>query len=362
MTRRRGGFGSRIADNSLQDVLARSGTPVRVEDLPEYIDVPVTDAWRRWVETNAVDIPRLTGARVKTKDAVLTLSLETLLGSNGPGPTPGNDVTIVAIKDGVVLPVSAPEALRITTGGEALPVAVGTPLDVRIASQAATLAVAAAITGRGTAAAAPLYVNVVNQTPSAEGLEPASAKEFTTGVSVAKATSTNGAVTIGPATMTVLPAIVSGFDAKFARARSLEINAAKARTGDRSWYNPLQDPAFKFIVASGQERECLRQVIGFAENQSATQVFRVAGSVAQTVDLDTTNTTSPQAQVDINGGWRPIPTRGAVWTVLGLNDYMGSFTLPTNPAPTFDLAIHFDLLGTYRSEQPRDAKGRFAAA
>ena len=128
---------------------------VKDQDLPNTIDIPVSDAWRKFVAKYAADIPRLTGTRIEADRAILTLSLETLLGITGagPGPTPtganvnihdasGNaysranplateDVTLRDIAVSNPLPVGITgQPIQVTVGsGVTLPVRVANPVE-----------------------------------------------------------------------------------------------------------------------------------------------------------------------------------------------------------------------------------------
>ena len=52
---------------------------------PYQVAIPVGDKWREWLRKYSNSIPPLVGASVDTRRAVLTLSLETLLGIQGNG-------------------------------------------------------------------------------------------------------------------------------------------------------------------------------------------------------------------------------------------------------------------------------------
>lgn len=144
------------------------------------IQIPVTPAWKRWLAENSNSIPSLRGTEVDTREAVLTLGVETLLGLGSSG---GSDVSIVSPLDSdgnVRVAVSGIPTLgipvRIESASGAVPVdvqdGIRDPLPVQIegtpnvrAAISGTPDVAisgtpnVAISGRGTSADNPLFVS-----------------------------------------------------------------------------------------------------------------------------------------------------------------------------------------------------------
>ena len=105
---------------------------------PYQVAIPVGDKWREWLRKYSNSIPPLVGASVDTRRAVLTLSLETLLGIQGSGG--GGEASKVQLVDAQGNPLAVtddtPKVLGVEVANDSLDVDVQQsetePLNVRL--------------------------------------------------------------------------------------------------------------------------------------------------------------------------------------------------------------------------------------
>lgn len=215
------------------DLIAALGPPQVPQDPGETptgardVDLALPDSWRDFIRQHSVDgatePSRAAAIQVGGRVAIV-VNLETLLGQSGPEPTPGErqDVNLVAINGKPVRdPVSGRMPVSINSGGSSVGISPSLPLyvDAEIGS------------GRGTAAATPLFVQVTNPSTGGGGLVPGPSKQF-----VRNATHLSGSN--WPLKANQNQAWASGQRSGFAR---IVVTGIRLEASTQTWVQELED-------------------------------------------------------------------------------------------------------------------------